>query len=114
MKLMVWKQNEGPTDEEFKQGDIFQVKPDTWTPGTEEDLKWLIVQMPNFGGSWSELTASEFTVGESTQENVLLRMRKYYLSFDVLTPSQRSKLLDPTVHTPMVTNVWGLNDILRR
>ncbi|HTG44145.1 MAG TPA: hypothetical protein VK633_06400, partial [Verrucomicrobiae bacterium] len=68
MKLMVWKEDEGPTDLEFKQGDIFQAHDDTWEPGSEETLKWLVVQMEDYGGNVAELTAKEFTVGKNPND----------------------------------------------
>lgn len=114
MRMMVWKTDEGPTDLEFKAGDIFSVHPDSWGPGNEETLKWLVVQMPDYGGPWDELVASDYTVGPTPEENVLLHMRKYYLPLERLTPGQQDKLLNPATRAPIVSDVFGIDDILRR
>ena len=50
MRLAVWTRNEGITDQEFKDGDIFRVEPDSWIPGGMETKRWLVVQTPDFGG----------------------------------------------------------------
>lgn len=115
MRLMCWKQNEGPTDAEFKRGDIFQVHPNTWTPGTEETRVWLVVEVPNYGGDLNELVAGDFTVGSSPEEVVPLHLRKYYIDFDaVLNAGEKDKWLDPKTQAPIITGRFTLDHILRR
>lgn len=114
MKLMLWARDEGFTDGEFRDGDIFQVFPDDWEPGAKEKQRFLIVQMPDFTGDWSELVKSEYSVGGGG-EPVLRRMRAYRVDYaPKLTPEELSAARDPVQTVEPITGRFTLSDIARK
>lgn len=114
MFLTVWTKDEGITDQEFKDGDIFQVHDDDWTPGAREIERWLVVQVPNYGGDWSELTASEYGVGPGN-EGVVRRMRKYRLAYaPKLDPEELAAARDRDLPVQPITGRFDLTDIVRK
>ena len=113
MRLMLWARDEGFTDGEFRDGDIFQVQPDAWEPGTKELQRFLIVQMPDFAGNWEELMKSEYTVG-SGGEPILRRMRAYRVDYATkLDPETLAAARDPQQSVPVQTQ-FALTDIARK
>lgn len=86
MQLMLWTRDEGNLDDQFRDGDIFQVHDDTWIPGTKELQRFLIVQMPDHPGSWDELVASEYSPGAGG-DPVIRRMRKYRVPYALVLDS---------------------------
>ena len=114
MILSVWVRNEGITDGEFKDGDIFQAHPDTFVPEGNVLKRWLCVQTPDYGGSFDELVAPEYGVGPGN-EAVIRRMRKYRLDYaPKLTPDELTAARDPNVSVPLITGRFTLNDIVRK
>lgn len=115
MRLMIWVGDEGPTDLDLKDGDIWNVYPNTWTPGSEELSRWLIAEMEEYGGDQTELTRPEYTQGPSPEEPVIRHMRKYYVPYwTKLTPTQLQTVRSKTTQTPVVTGVFTLDDIVRK
>ena len=113
MRLTVWKINEGPTDGEFKAGDIFGVHDNTYVPGSSM-TKWLCVEVEEYGGSRDELMASDYAVGATPDENVVLNVRKYYLDFSKLNTGEQDKWLNPATLSPVIIGRFTLDDIKRR
>jgi len=114
MRLQVWTQNQGITDEDFKDGDIYKVRPWDWTPGDLETKRWLVVEMPEYMGSWEELIKSEYTVGADNQP-VIRMMRKYRLNYaPKLTPEELALARDPNADCPIITDRFTLDDIIRK
>lgn len=116
MRLMIWLGDEGPTDYDLRDGDVWQVKPDSWTPSTLETQKWLIVQVPEYGGDQSELTEPEF--GAGIQPNgmpVIRHARKYYVAYwRMLIPEEIAAVRDPAVAVPVMVGRFDLFDITRK
>lgn len=114
MKLMLWTRDEGFTDGEFRDGDIFQVHPDTWEPGAKEKQRWLVVHVPDFAGDWNELVKSEYTVGAGA-EPVMRRMRAYRVDYaSKLDPEELAAAKDPTVTVEPIVGRFSLSDIARK
>jgi hypothetical protein len=114
MKLMLWTKDEGFTDGEFRDGDIFQVWPDDWEPGNKEKQRFLIVQMPDFAGDQQELVSSEYTTGPG-EEPIIRRMRKYRVDYAAkLDPEQLAAAKDPAQTVEPIVGVFGLADIARK
>lgn len=114
MKLMLWTKDEGFTDGEFRDGDIFQVWPDEWEPGNKEKQRFLIVQMPDFAGDQNELIASEYGVGPGAEPEVR-RMRKYRIDYAAkLDPEELAAAKDQTVAVEPVVGRFTLADIARK
>ncbi len=114
MKLMIWTRDEGFTDGEFRDGDIFQVWPDSWEPGAREKERFLVVQTPDFAGDWNELVASEYTAGPGA-EPVIRRMRKYRLDYAAkLDTDELAAARDPEAPVDPIVGRFTLADIARK
>lgn len=114
MKLMLWTKDEGFTDGEFRDGDIFQVQPDEWEPGAKEKQRFLIVQMPDFAGDMQELVTSEYAPGPGA-EPIIRRMRKYRVDYAAkLDPEQLAAAKDSQTTVEPIVGVFGLSDIARK
>lgn len=113
MRLMIYIGDEGPTDLDFKDGDIWEVKDNAWAPGTLELKRWLIVEMPEYGGDQSELTQPEYAVG--SPDPVQRHARKYQVKYwEKLIPEEIAAARDPEVSVPIMTGRFGLFDIVRK
>lgn len=116
MRLMLWVGDEGPTDYDFKDGDVWAVKPDSWVPSELETKKWLVVQVPEYGGQQDELTEPEY--GAGTQPNgmpVQRHARKYCVRYwEHLTPQELAAARDKEVAVPVMPDRFGLFDIVRK
>lgn len=114
MRIMIWVGDEGPTDLDLRDGDIWQVHPDTWVPGTMETKKWLVVQTDDYGGDWAELVEPEFSVGQPNP--VIRHARKYFVPYWLrLTPEELALVRDKTADFPVVANeTFGVWDITRK
>lgn len=116
MRLMIWVGDEGPTDYDLKDGDVWDVKPDTWTPSTLETQKWLIVQTDEYGGTQSELIEPEY--GSGVRPNgmpVIRHARKYSVPYwNKLIPEEITAVRDPAVVVPVMVGRFGLFDIARK
>lgn len=114
MFLVLWVKDEGFTDGEFRDGDIFQVQPDDYVPGEKTKQRFLIVQVPDFPGDWGELVASEYTTGPGDQP-VVRRMRKYRVNYaSKLDPDELAAAKDLTTAVEPITGVFDLADIARK
>jgi len=116
MRLMIWVGDEGPTDYDYKDGDVWEVKPNSWTPSSLELKKWLVVEVPEYGGTQSELTQPEY--GPGTQPNgmpVQRHARKYAVRYwEKLIPQEIADVLNPDVEVPVMVGRFGLFDIVRK
>ena len=113
MRLMIWVGDEGPTDLDLKDGDVWAVNPNTWVPGVEELKKWLCVEMPEYGGDQSELITAEYAVG--SPDPVQRHARKYYIAYwEKLTPEQLVVIRDKTQSFALLAGVFGVFDIKRK
>lgn len=114
MKLMIWTKDEGFTDGEFRDGDIFQVWPDDWEPGNKEKQRFLIVQVPDFVGDQTELIASEYAPGPGI-EPIVRRMRKYRVDYaSKLDPEELALVKDQNTVVEPIVGVFTLADIARK
>ena len=114
MKLMLWTRDEGFADNEFRDGDIFQVHPDTWEPGAKEKQRWLIVQVTDWAGEWAELVKSEYTVGAGA-EPVMRRMRAYRVDYvGKLDTEELAAARNPSVTVEPIVGRFTLGDISRK
>lgn len=120
MRLMIWVGDEGPTDLDLKDGDIWAVHPDydpgdpeSWTPGTEELKRWLILQMENYGNDQSELVTAEYAVG--SPDPVQRHARKYYIPYwEKLTPDELAVVRNKTLSFDVLADRFGIWDITRK
>lgn len=114
MKLMIWTRDEGFTDGEFRDGDIFQVWPDTWEPGAKEKQRFLVIQVPDFAGDWNELVASEYGVGAGSEPEIR-RMRKYRVDYAAkLDPEEVAAAKDALQTVEPIMGRFALSDIARK
>lgn len=113
MRLMIWVGDEGPTDLDLKDGDIWGVFPNTWTPGTEELKKWLIVEMAEYGGNQSELTQPEYSV--VLPPPVQRHARKYYVAYwEKMTPEELVIIRDREQSFAILPDRFDIWDITRK
>lgn len=114
MRLIVWTKDENITDDTFKDGDIWQVYPDSWIPGAMETKRWLVVQIDDYVGSQEELVAPEYSVGPGN-EAIIRRMRKYRLDYAPrLTPDELIAVKDSQADVPVVVGRFVTRDIVRK
>lgn len=116
MRLMIYVGDEGPTDLDFKDGDVWAVKPDSWVPGTQEALKWLNIQVAEYGGSQLELVEPEYANGPSSNgPNPVRHMRKYFVPYwAVLTQAEIAAVRDKTQPKDVFVGRFDLTDIVRK
>ena len=115
MRLMIWVGDEGPTDLDLKDGDIWEVKDNAWVPGALELKKWLVVEVPEYGGDKTELVQPEYTTGPSPSEPVQRHARKYFVAYwEKLVPEEVAAVRDPEVSVPIMAGRFGLFDIGRK
>lgn len=113
MRLMIWVGDEGPTDLDLKDGDIWAVYPNSWTPGSEESKKWLVIETEDYGGDQSELIAPEYTVGGDGP--VQRHARKYHVRYwEKLTPQELATVRDKTQSFAVLPNRFNIWDIARK
>ena len=115
MRLKIWIGDEGPTDLDLKDGDIFDVHPNSWVPGTQELIKYLNIELPEYGGDQSELKSTEWAVG--SPDPVIRHARKYFVPYWLtLTPEELAIVRNKdTGSFPVVTGTrFSLWDITRK
>ena len=113
MRLMLWVGDEGPTDLDLKDGDIWAVQPDSWEPGALELKRWFVIQLPEYGGDQTELVKPEYTVG--AESPVQRHARKYHVNYWVrLVPEEIAAVRDPEVSVPVMAGRFDLFDIVRK
>lgn len=88
MLLWIWTRNDetGLLDDEFRDGDILQTKPDSFEPslGTQEKKSYLIVKIPdppNLAKVATDLVTPEYMAGQTPEENVIRRKCRYTLDW---------------------------------
>lgn len=114
MHLMLYVGDEGFTDLDLRDGDIFAVRPDDWVPGAKEKQRYLIVQVPNYGGSWDELVKSEYMQGPG-DEPVIRRMRAYRVDYaPKLDADELIAARDRNVSVEPLVGRFTLADIARK
>lgn len=115
MRLMIWVGDEGPTDNDLKDGDIFSVHADSWVPGTEELKKFLVIQTSEYQGTQDELVEPQYATGPSADEPDIRYMRKYRVDYwKRLTADELVAVRDPNVSVPVMVDRFSLGDIVRK
>lgn len=115
MRLMLWVGEEGPTDNDLKDGDIFSVHQNDWTPGAEELKRFLCVQTGNYGGDTTELVEPEYGPGATPDEPDVRKARKYAVRYwEKLSPSEVIAVRDRNLSVPLMTDRFALTDIVRK
>lgn len=113
MRLMIWIGDEGPTDLDLRDGDIWAVRDNAWVPGALELKKWLVVEVPEYGGDQAELVAPEYAVG--APDPVVRHARKYQVRYwEKLIPEEIAAARDPEVSVPIMAGRFDLFDITRK
>jgi hypothetical protein len=113
MRLMIWLGDEGPTDLDLKDGDIWAVRDNAWVPGAQELKKWLIVEMAEYGGQQSELVTAEYTTGQSAP--VQRHARKYQVRYwEKLDPEELALWRDKTQTKAILAGRFDIWDIVRK
>lgn len=114
MRLMIYLGDEGPTDLDFKDGDVWAVQPNSWTPGALEAKKWLIIEMEEYGGEQTELVQPEYSVG--VPEPVQRHARKYYVPYWIKAgdPGELAMWRDKDATKPIITGRFNVFDIVRK
>lgn len=114
MRLMIWVGDEGPTDLDLKDGDIWGVKDNAWVPGTQELKLWLVVEMAEYGGDQSELEQPEYAV-VLPDGPVVRHARKYQVRYwEKLTPEQLAVVRDKNQSFAILPAVFDIWDIARK
>lgn len=115
MRLKIYINDEGITDDTFKDGDIFSIHDDTWEPGEKDKKRFLCVQIDgSTGGSENELLSSEFTVGPDNTP-IIRRLRKYRLHYaPKLTPEELEAVRDREATVELMTGVFSQSDLVRK
>lgn len=133
MLLWIWPRNDGTglLDEEFRDGDVFQVKDDSFEPsiGTQERKSWLIVKIPdppNKVRVMEDLGRSEYAQGPAGSEPIVRRARIYAVNWRTkFTLEQQAIVADPTqmladatadgtVAGGVVSDLFTLADVFRK
>lgn len=115
MKLQLYVGDEGFTDLDLRDGDIFAVHDDAWEPGAKERQRYLIVQVPDYGGPWDEMVKSEYMQGVG-EEPVIRRMRAYRVDYAPrLDAEELAAARDRNVAVdPIAAGRFTLADIARK
>lgn len=135
MILWIWTRNDatGLLDDEFRDGDIFQTKPDSFEPsiGVQEKKSFLIVKIPdppNLAVVGEDLVRPEYAAGPSPDETVIRRQRRYRLDWRAkfnaeeiaLVESAASVLPDGatggggSVTSGVVSSLFTITDFIRK
>jgi hypothetical protein len=114
MHLMLYVGDEGFTDIDLRDGDIFAVQPDDWTPGSKEKQRYLIVKTPDFTGPWDELVKSEYMQGPG-EAPVIRRMRSYRVDYvPLLDAEELAATRDRAVAVEPIVGRFTLGHIARK
>lgn len=135
MLLWIWVRNDetGLLDDEFKDGDILQTKPDSFESsiGLQEKKSFLIVKVPDPPNStkvMDDLVTPEYTPGPSPDENRIRRKCRYTLDWrtkftgsEIDVIEDANDLLDDgttasggTVTSGIVSGLFTLSDFARK
>lgn len=114
MHLMLYVGDEGFTDLDLRDGDIFSVQPDDWVPGAKEKQRYLIVKMPDYSGPWQELVKSEYMQGPG-EEPLIRRMRAYRVDYaPKLDADELTAVRDRSVAVEPIVGRFSVVDIARK
>jgi len=121
MLVYIWTRNDGSgiLDDEFRDGDIFMVKPDTWevNVGEQEKKSWLIVKMPdppNMSAVMEGLVESEYAIGADGFP-VVTRARKYRVDWrPKFTAEEVAIIVDATQTLGVVYDRFTVVDCNRK
>lgn len=108
MLLWIWTRNDetGLLDDEFRDGDILQTKPDTFESsiGSQEKKSYLIIKIPdppNLAKVTSDLVLPEYGVGASPDEVVIRRKCRYSLDWRTkFTAAEIATVVDANAMLP--------------
>jgi len=135
MILWIWTRNDatGLLDGEFRDSDIGQTKPDSFEPsiGVQEKKSWLIIKIPdppNYAAVAEDLVTPEYAAGQTPDENVIRRARRYRLDWRTqFTASEIAIIEDAlqilpdgttqaggTVTSGVVSGLFTINDFRRK
>lgn len=85
MLLWIWPRNDetGLLDDEFRDGDVLQTKPDSFegSIGLQEKKSWLIIKIadpPNYSKVEADLVRSEYTPGPTLGDDPVVRRKRLY------------------------------------
>jgi len=115
MRFMVWTHDDGITDMDFRDGDIFHAGLATeWTPSELETSRYLCIEIQGVQAGISELLSSEFAPGPGN-DNVIRRIRKYRVNYiNKFSEEELAVIRDPEQVFPMVTDRFNQSDIIRK
>lgn len=115
MRLQLYAGTEGFKDTDLRDGDIFAVHPNTWTPGAQEAKRFLVVEVEDFDEETArELVKSDYAPGDG-DEPVIRRQRAYRIDYaPKLTPEELAAARDKEVASPVITGRFSLADIARK
>ena len=131
MLLWIWPKNDGTglLDREYKDGDVFMTRPDSFEPsiGDQEKKSKLIINIPdppNMSAVEAELVRSEFAPSQTGgEDNVVRRKRIYTLNWRLkFTEEEIAIIEDPTQVLPdgeyvtsgVVHGLFVINDFSRK
>ena len=116
MLLWIWTRNDetGLLDDEFRDGDVLQTKPDSFelSIGTQEKKSFLIVKIPdppNMAKVEADLVRSEYAPGQTPgDDHVVRRKRLYWLDWRTkFTFLETGQVEDSNTQLPDGTLVSG-------
>ncbi len=136
MLIWIWTRDDesGLLDGEFRDGDIFQTKPDSFEAsiGGQEKKSYLIIKTPdppNYTKFASEVEAAEYAPGPTLgSENVVRNKRKYRLEWRTKFSSSETVLIESandtlpdgategggTVTAGVVDGLFTVTDLIRK
>ncbi len=136
--MLIWifprDDESGLLDDEFRDGDVLQTKPDTFEPsiGNQEKKSFLIVKIPdppNMAKFESELVQPEYSPGATPDDDhVIRRKRKYRIDWRVKFTEQEIGLVEDandqlpdgvtaqggTVTTGVLSGLFEVKDFRRK
>lgn len=131
MLIWIWTRNDatGLLDDEFRDGDVFMVKPDSFETsiGSQEKKSWLIVKVPdpaNYAVVESEIVQPEYGLGPTpAEDNPIRRKRKYMLDWRKRFTAEEIAIIEDgnqmlpdsdTVTAGVVHDLFTIKDLSRK
>lgn len=123
MLAWVMVRNEGARAEDCREGDILQVKPDSFQSGlgTQDTMSFLIIKFPDPPGYPADLAAGEFycrpEYGVVDQGGTIdvIRARGYTIDWATkFTAEERAIIRDPGQSFAVVEGKFSLSDIVAK
>lgn len=113
MLVYIWTRDDGITDQDFFDGDVFLIFDDTHVPGAQEEKSWLIAKVPDYPFK-DELVSSEYAQGPGI-DPVIRRQRKYRVDWrPKFTPEEVIVIEDATQTLGVVEGKFNVSDITRK